>query len=140
VQKFGEIGTSKIKPASPSLICEHFDIAHLALPVNSELMPSYTQEFSRLPDTIQELVRYIVGKAHPREVILFGSRARGDHRPNSDFDIAVRGPLASQVWTEIQVDLEENPISLYATDVVLLEELGFDYQKNIKSEGKVLYG
>lgn len=103
-------------------------------------MPSYTQEFSRLPDTIQELVRYIVGKAHPREVILFGSRARGDHRPNSDFDIAVRGPLASQVWTEIQVDLEENPISLYATDVVLLEELGFDYQKNIKSEGKVLYG
>jgi predicted nucleotidyltransferase len=71
---------------------------------------------------------------------LVGSRARGDHRPNSDFDIAVRRPLVSQVWTEIQVNLEENLISLYATDVVLLEELGFDYQKNIKSEGKVLYG
>ncbi len=37
----------------------------------------------------QEIVRRIVAVADPDKVILFGSRARGDHRPDSDLDILV---------------------------------------------------
>jgi predicted nucleotidyltransferase len=41
---------------------------------------------------IRDIVRRIVDTAHPDKVILFGSRARGDARPNSDFDVLVIKP------------------------------------------------
>jgi predicted nucleotidyltransferase len=34
-------------------------------------------------------MKWLEGKYPVREAILFGSRARGDHRPDSDADIAV---------------------------------------------------
>lgn len=37
----------------------------------------------------EEIVRRVVAVADPEQVILFGSRARGDHRPNSDIDLLV---------------------------------------------------
>jgi len=37
----------------------------------------------------QEIARRIVRVAHPRKVLLFGSRARGQERPDSDWDILV---------------------------------------------------
>jgi uncharacterized protein len=40
-------------------------------------------------DVIGEIVRRIVETAQPEKIILFGSRARGDSRPNSDFDVLV---------------------------------------------------
>jgi len=40
-------------------------------------------------DVIPEIVRRIVQTAQPDKVILFGSRARGDARPDSDFDVLV---------------------------------------------------
>ena len=40
-------------------------------------------------DLIGEIVRRIVETAQPEKIILFGSRARGDARPNSDFDVLV---------------------------------------------------
>ena len=40
-------------------------------------------------DLINDIVRRIVETAQPDKVILFGSRARGDARPNSDFDLLV---------------------------------------------------
>jgi predicted nucleotidyltransferase len=40
-------------------------------------------------DLVQEIVQRIVETAQPDKVILFGSRARGDARPGSDFDLLV---------------------------------------------------
>ena len=40
-------------------------------------------------DLIGDIVRRIVETAQPEKIILFGSRARGDARPNSDFDLLV---------------------------------------------------
>ena len=40
-------------------------------------------------DLHDEIVRRIVGVADPDKIIVFGSRARGDHRPGSDVDILV---------------------------------------------------
>jgi len=45
-----------------------------------------------LPDPAlaqQILIERVVAAVHPEKIILFGSRARGDHRPDSDFDILV---------------------------------------------------
>jgi len=38
---------------------------------------------------IDDIVRRIVETAQPDKIILFGSRARGDARPDSDFDVLV---------------------------------------------------
>jgi predicted nucleotidyltransferase len=40
-------------------------------------------------DLVQDIVRRIVATAQPEKVILFGSRARGEARPDSDFDVLV---------------------------------------------------
>ena len=39
--------------------------------------------------TIDGVVGTIVDHFHPRRIILFGSRARGDHRPDSDLDLFI---------------------------------------------------
>jgi predicted nucleotidyltransferase len=41
---------------------------------------------------IRDIVRRIVETAQPEKVILFGSRARGDAGPHSDFDVLVVKP------------------------------------------------
>ena len=40
-------------------------------------------------DLIREIIHRIVNTTHPEKVILFGSRARGDARPTSDYDVLV---------------------------------------------------
>ena len=40
-------------------------------------------------DLMSDIVRRIVETAQPEKIILFGSRARGDARSNSDFDVLV---------------------------------------------------
>ena len=49
-----------------------------------------TETFPSLnDDLIQDIVRRIVATAQPEKVILFGSRARGEARPDSDLDVLV---------------------------------------------------
>jgi len=43
-------------------------------------------------EIIAEMTRRIVEQFDPLQVILFGSRARGDHRPDSDVDLLVVFP------------------------------------------------
>jgi len=40
-------------------------------------------------NTISEIVRRIRAVSDPAKIVLFGSRARGDHRPDSDIDLLV---------------------------------------------------
>jgi len=40
-------------------------------------------------NTISEIVRRIRAGSDPAKIVLFGSRARGDHRPDSDIDLLV---------------------------------------------------
>lgn len=47
------------------------------------------QDWQVTAEKVDELVRRIVAHADPLQIIAFGSRARGDHRPASDLDIAV---------------------------------------------------
>jgi len=38
---------------------------------------------------LQDIVQRIVGTGNPLKIVLFGSRARGDARPDSDIDLLV---------------------------------------------------
>jgi len=42
-----------------------------------------------LPDEVLAEIRAVLAKYHLQKAVVYGSRARGDHRPNSDIDIAV---------------------------------------------------
>ena len=44
------------------------------------------------PKVLDDLVRRIVEVARPRQIILFGSAARGEMRPDSDLDVLVVVP------------------------------------------------
>jgi len=46
-------------------------------------------DWSVTKEKVDELLRRIVATANPLQVIVFGSRARGDHRADSDLDLAV---------------------------------------------------
>lgn len=38
---------------------------------------------------VDEIVRTLISRFHPRRIYLFGSRARGDERPDSDYDFLI---------------------------------------------------
>lgn len=60
---------------------------------------------------IQEITRRIVEGVNPRRIILFGSRARGDARPDSDIDLFV------------EMDSPESPIERHTRVRLLLRGL-----------------
>ena len=71
---------------------------------------------------------------------VFGSRARGDFRRNSDFDIAVIGRKCSnRTWATMMLEINEDPITLFAVDVVEYETASPSLKKMILSEGISLY-
>lgn len=47
---------------------------------------------------LQEIVRRIVERFHPCRIILFGSRARGEPRPDSDVDLFVEMETDRPRW------------------------------------------
>jgi predicted nucleotidyltransferase len=77
-------------------------------------------------ETRQAIVRII--KTHLRafpeaRIVLFGSRATGQHTPRSDYDIGIDAgtPIPLHVMGYIQADIEELPI-LQKVDVVDLSQ------------------
>lgn len=74
------------------------------------------------------------------KVILFGSRARGDHDERSDVDLAIQAPRISDgAWLQLRMAIEEDLHSLLFFDVVKWEEIPAALKNEIKEEGKILY-
>ena len=98
-------------------------------------------------EVLDEIVRRIVEVADPDKVILFGSRARGEAREDSDYDLLVVGPT-EQGYYKRTVPLYLALMGLgVSKDVVWWtpEEIG--EWRNVKShfinrvlrEGKAIY-
>ena len=75
-------------------------------------------------------------KYNIQKVVLFGSRARGDHKERSDIDLAVSGGDI----VGFTFDVEEETPTLLMFDVVNLDkEVQQDLLASIKKEGVVLF-
>ena len=77
-------------------------------------------------EIIAEMTRRIVEKFDPLQVILFGSQARGDARPDSDVDLLVVFPHVEnnrQMRVDIRSVLSDLPV---AKDIIVAtpDELG----------------
>jgi predicted nucleotidyltransferase len=73
------------------------------------------------------------------QIILFGSRARGDADDRSDIDIAIEAPdLSKQDWHIFLGIIDELP-TLLSLDIIRLEEAPGELKANIYKEGKILY-
>jgi predicted nucleotidyltransferase len=102
-------------------------------------MEKYSEEFSKLPASIQNVVKHGVELIQPQKVILFGSRARKDHHETSDFDLSFEGLKSSKEWSRFTTDISYENYTLFDTDLVIFEKMSPEYQKNIREEGVVLY-
>jgi len=101
-------------------------------------------------DCVEQVKNIIVSEIKPDKIILFGSRARGDYYEDSDYDILI---LKSH-FKNRRKTLNDLRISLYkqgvcvAMDILLLDtdryvqlsDVNGLVYKNIKQEGKVIYG
>ncbi len=74
-----------------------------------------------------------------RRIFLYGSRARGDHAPRSDIDVAVNAPdLPEKAWDRIE-DLAEEAETLYKIDCVWFQNAPKTLSDNILRDGKILH-
>ena len=88
---------------------------------------------------IAAMVEQIRGVPSVERILLFGSRARGDHGERSDIDLAVACPGADAAdWARIWLIVDDAP-TLLAIDLVRLEHAGDALRQQIERDGLVLY-
>lgn len=110
----------------------HLDLSSLrSLPVHDRL--AKTHPF------LQQVGFLGKNLCDPQGIIVFGSRARGDHRSNSDFDIAFKGVIHDEGWARLLTTLHESAETLLDFDLVRYEELTPEFRHNIDKEGIVIY-
>ena len=88
---------------------------------------------STIPAELDEIVRTIVTEVNPEQIILFGSRARGDAKRRSDLDLVVVesrpfGPSRSAHDEEVRLLRAVAGFDV-DTDVVVCSRDDFEYWK-----------
>ena len=89
-----------------------------------------------LKTSLLQSINELAKKYNIQKVVLFGSRARGDHKERSDIDLAVSG--GDIVGFTFAVE-EETPTLLMFDVVNLDKEVQQDLLASIKKEGVVLF-
>ncbi len=101
---------------------------------------------------LQQMVETIVREVDPETIILFGSRARGEARPDSDVDLLIierepfrPGRSRMQESVRLYRALAEMPLSM---DLLLYSRIEAEHWRGARNhviarafrEGRVLYG
>ncbi len=91
--------------------------------------------FGVAPVVVAKLRRTFERTPGLMRVWIFGSRARGDHRPESDIDLAVDAPdLSAQAFSRLNAAIEDLGL-IYRVDVVRLQDdLDPAFRENIERD------
>ncbi len=74
------------------------------------------------------------------EVILYGSRAKGTHRPGSDIDISLKGnQLDLKILNKVSNDLDDLLLPYYFDLSILSQIENRELLEHIERVGKVIY-
>lgn len=96
---------------------------------------------------IKKMVSRIVERFHPEKIILFGSHARGNARPDSDVDLLIVMPVeGSKREKAVEIGVALNDFSV-AKDIIVSTPDQFEWRKDFIGtierpafrEGKLLY-
>lgn len=93
-----------------------------------------------LDEAVLDAIRTVFRRhANIQEVVLFGSRAKGTARPNSDIDLAVRGTDDDLAVESLAMELEELPLP-YQFDVHAMDSIRYQpLLDHIKRVGVSVY-
>jgi predicted nucleotidyltransferase len=100
----------------------------------------------RIPQkAIDQVVEQIVEKFKPQKIILFGSYARGNPRPESDVDLLVVTKTSDKASKSL--DIRRHVGVMFGLDLVVYTEkrlkervdMGDWFLRDVLKEGKVLY-
>jgi predicted nucleotidyltransferase len=105
-------------------------------------------ERKRIPQkAIDDVVRQIVGKFRPQKIILFGSYARGNPRPESDVDLLVVMDTELKETRQALLIDQNLDRDLFGLDLIVHTPqnlakriaMGDSFLKEITTQGKILY-
>jgi predicted nucleotidyltransferase len=123
--------------------------ARITFRCHKEMVAFRPEQRELRPELMAEMVRQVVDAVSPDKVVLFGSRARGDHRPDSDIDLLIIKDSSlprSRRSVDIHAALQGLPIEV-DTEVVVYTPREVEEWKGSPAafvttalrEGKVLY-
>ncbi|MGB2987672.1 MAG: nucleotidyltransferase domain-containing protein [Phycisphaerae bacterium] len=95
----------------------------------------------------EEITRKIAEAFRPRRIVMFGSRARGDTRPDSDLDLMVEMETQDPPAERMRTVSALFGLRRWAMDLIVYTPQEVEEQRQyrsslirvIESEGKVLY-
>ncbi len=89
-------------------------------------------------EQVYSQIREIAKQHQVEKIVLFGSRARGDHREKSDIDLAIYG---CQDFLELSDQLEEELWSLLQLDLIDMNGMSVSKEliDEIERDGVILY-
>ena len=121
----------------PRLISGEIDVSDLPVRIESPTLRGVCVD----DITRYDFFRRITALPFVDKVVLFGSRARGDHESRSDIDLAVFCEGATDDdWLDVLACLREDRIdTLRKVDCVRFEEANKALRENVIAEGVVLY-
>ena len=98
-------------------------------------------------NSLKKAVKIIVQIAHPEKIILFGSRARGNHTLHSDYDLIVlkKGLKKQRALTQkIYLNFKDigAPVDVIVEDFKRYQKLRQDpylIYSEVEKDGKVVY-
>ncbi len=117
-----------------------------ARPVQADPLPE-TKKKASVQSVMDRVVRRIVRRFHPEQVILFGSRARRDAGPESDIDLLVvmdfEGSKLDKM-VELQGAADDAPVPV---DILVTTPADFAWRKDVVGtiewpayrQGKIIY-
>ncbi|EIC21309.1 nucleotidyltransferase domain-containing protein [Thiorhodovibrio frisius] len=94
-----------------------------------------------LPLTTTRAIRHILTEVPAVEkAVIYGSRAKGNHRPGSDIDLTLFGQgLNLDMLSKIAAQLDESPIP-YQVDLSLFDQIDHaGLRAHIERVGKLFY-
>ena len=85
----------------------------------------------------EALIRQILGEHIPPQarIYLYGSRAKGDNRWNSDYDLWIDGEISSRKLVELIEKLEESVVP-FRVEIVTTQQLTGRFGERVKQEAK----
>jgi predicted nucleotidyltransferase len=97
-------------------------------------------KFGLTDETIKKINSVFIKHPEVEEVIIYGSRAKGNYREGSDIDITLKGKaLTDNIQSKINWDIEELNTP-YLFDISIFDKLNApELEAHINRVGQVLY-